>query len=329
MHTSPTAGADSMDNPNENPNENPIAALKAQRELADQREAALLQRVETLVDDLTAAVGKQPVRAFSAIVTLDGGMMGSIYGKLCFADGSLTVMSRYSGDDDADAHYGVAPQDRWWSNVDLTKCKPLWREKLMDDAVLASLFKAIGEQLRARVARIDASLAAVKKVVEAESAALDAEMSAALAAAGDENLARLWQEAVAATHIDTADALTRCSRFLEAVCAKILRERGLALPKDKSMQPLVKACLDTLTWPDAKEAEGDVRQLLGGIQSICNGIGALRTHFGTAHGASSHLPPLDRGYAVFVKQATVAAATFLLDRHQASPPIAGAPPEPS
>ncbi|WP_261529517.1 abortive infection family protein [Burkholderia multivorans] len=70
---------------------------------------------------------------------------------------------------------------------------------------------------------------------------------------------------------------------------------------------------------DAKEAEGDVRQLLGGIHSICGGIGALRTHFGTAHGASSHLPSLDPGYAVFVKQATVAAATFLLNRHQVSP----------
>ncbi|WP_186053788.1 abortive infection family protein, partial [Burkholderia gladioli] len=127
---------------------------------------------------------------------------------------------------------------------------------------------------------------------------------------------------------DSADALTRCNRFLEVVCSLILRKRGIPLPKDKSASPLVKVCLDTMTWPAEKQAEGDVRQLLGGIQSITNGIGALRTHFGTAHGATSHLPPLDRGYAVFVKQATVAAATFLLDRHQASSPGAPAAPMP-
>ncbi len=94
------------------------------------------------------------------------------------------------------------------------------------------------------------------------------------------------------------------------------------------MGPLVKACQNSLDWPAERELKDDVEQLLSGIRSICGGIGALRTHFGTAHGTSSHLPPLDPGYAVFVKHATVAAAHFLLNRHQVSAPTPAADPEP-
>ncbi|MBY4870745.1 abortive infection family protein [Burkholderia anthina] len=304
----------------DNPIENPIGALLAQRHRVEQKEAALQERVAVLTAGLTAAVGDQPVSALSDIVNLaQYGEYEWTYGKLHFADGRLSIEYRHSGDDQADDYHGVDDDERPWRSVALTECEQQWREKVMNAAVLASLFKEIGEQLGKREAQLDGSLAAVQQVVEAESAVLDAEMTDGLTATGDPNLTRLWQDAMAATHHDTADALTRCSRFLEAVCAKILRERGGEMPDDKSMGPLVKACQKSLDWPDARELKGDVEQLLGGIRSICGGIGALRTHFGTAHGASSHLPPLDRGYAVFVKQATVAAAHFLLNRHQASP----------
>ncbi|WP_175762297.1 abortive infection family protein [Burkholderia anthina] len=308
---------------------NPIGALKARRERLEQKEAALLARVETLIADLTNAVGEHLISAVSDITNLDQySEFEWTYGRLHFGDGRLSVQYRYSGDDHEADYHGDDEGERPWRSMTLTECIPVWRERLMTDVVLASLFKDIGEQLGNREAQLDGSLAAVQQIVEAESAALDAEMSAGLAATGDENLAQLWQDAVSATHHDTADALTRCSRFLEAVCATILRERGVELPDEKSMGPLVKACQKSLDWPDSRELKGDVEQMLGGIRSICGGIGALRTHFGTAHGASSHLPPLDPGYAVFVKQATVAAAHFLLNRHQASPPTSAGGPQP-
>ncbi|WP_186058812.1 abortive infection family protein [Burkholderia gladioli] len=203
----------------------------------------------------------------------------------------------------------------------LEECSQSLLDGLFQASVMESLLQSIGGEsdVKAREENAERTLGVLRTFLRAEAIALDTEMTDSLEAASDDTIAQLWRDAADAVHYDSADALTRCSRFLEAVCAKILRERGVALPKDKSLSPLVKACLETLTWPAEKEAEGDVRQLLGGIQSITNGIGALRTHFGTAHGATSHLPPLDRGYAVFVKQATVAAATFLLDRHQAGP----------
>lgn len=298
-----------------------IKAIVAAKKRVTEKETSVTDLARELAAALREECAGMDVFGISAVVSVDNPRVGDprqLSAFLQFGRGELHVMWYPRG--------LLRPEQlrgQWWRGAFLATapedCPLPWLQQLLTKTVIDSLLESIRGDVDERESRVDATLAEARVLLSAESAVFDAEMAESLTTTGDENLARLWQDAVSATHHDTADALTRCSRFLEATCAKILRERGIALPRDKSMQPLVKACLDTLTWPDAKEVEGDVRQLLGGIQSICNGIGALRTHFGTAHGASSHLPPLDRGYAVFVKQATVAAATFLLDRHQASP----------
>lgn len=292
-----------------------INARAAQLKRVQSKEESVRASVREIADALTNAFSHMSLSGKSATVRLDtvpGGDVIAVTLNLRYDSDRLLVIART----DNDAMPRALQESEWWPD----DCPTRWLEALFTDEVVGSLIKSIGgDDLDDKEAKLDGTLSAVRAMLSSESAAIDAEMVDGLATTDDENLSRLWRDAAYATHTDSADALTRCSRFLEAVCAKILRERGVVLPKDKSLSPLLKACLETLTWPAEKEAEGDVRQLLGGIHSITNGIGALRTHFGTAHGATSHLPPLDRGYAVFVKQATVAAATFLLDRHQASP----------
>ncbi|KWF00489.1 hypothetical protein WL80_02530 [Burkholderia ubonensis] len=297
-----------------------IKARAAQLKRVQTKKEAVQASVRELADTLESELGHLQVSGESSIVRVEAPSgVAEPPVELCwrFENHRLSVIAR------DETHHAFAGyfETTWTAD----QCPEYWLAPLVATDVVTSLIQNIGgDRLDDKEARLDGVLIAVRALLSAESAAIDAEMSESLDDVGDDNLLRLWQDAVDATHVDSADALTRCSRFLEATCAKILRERDVPLPKDKSMSPLVKACLDTLAWPDAKEAEGDVRQLLGGIQSICNGIGALRTHFGTAHGASSHLPPLDPGYAVLVKHATVAAAHFLLNRHQASRPAARA-----
>ncbi|MCA8171413.1 abortive infection family protein [Burkholderia gladioli] len=293
--------------------------------------------VTEIARELTAALQEEcaglDVFGVSKVVVVDQPSAGDPHrlgAFLQFGRGRLVVMWNPRGTIQTDRLAG-----QWWrgnfSAAVLEKCPLSWLQQLLTKPVIDSLLDSIRGDVDERESRVNATLAEARLLLSAESAVLDAEMAESLTTTGDENLTGLWQDAVEATHNDTADALTRCSRFLEAVCAKILRERGVELPDEKSMGPLVKACQKSLDWPDSRELKGDVEQLLSGIRSICGGIGALRTHFGTAHGASSHLPPLDPAYAVFVKQATVAVATFLLTRHQASPPTtraddASAPP---
>ncbi|KVL93094.1 abortive infection family protein [Burkholderia stagnalis] len=308
-----------------------IRAKLAQMKRVEAKEASVSVSVRELALALRDAFGGMNVSGESAVVTVEdpeGRSAFPLGAYLQYANDQLLAVWNPTGAIIRGQLGEAWARKHKYQAMRLETCPLPWLQRLLTQEVVASLIQSIGGDMDGREARVDAVMAEARALLSAESAQNDAEMTDSLTASGDENLSRLWQDAVDATRTDSADALTRCSRFLEAVCAKILRERGEELPADKSMGPLVKACQKSLTWPDAKEAEADVRQLLGGIQSICNGVGALRTHFGTAHGASSHLPPLDPGYAVFVKQATVAAATFLLDRHQASAPTARADPDP-
>lgn len=299
-----------------------IKARAAQIKRAMQKESAVLESAQTFANQLVDAFAEMDVSGQSIAVPVDDPerKLHGLEAYLSFTDGKLAVAYDPEGRASARPLFRVVPHVK----KQLGECPQDWLQKLFKGEVLKSLIHSIGggDEVAARDERAEDTLTEMRAFIHEESAAIDAEATASLEQFGREHLIRTWREAVDATHGDTADALTRCSRFLEAVCTLILRERGVELPAEKSMAPLVKACHKSLDWPESRELKGDVDQLQSGIRSICGGIGSLRTHFGTAHGASSHLPPLDPAYAVFVKNATAATAIFLLNRHQASPPAA-------
>ncbi|MFK4448489.1 hypothetical protein ABH944_008543 [Caballeronia udeis] len=293
-----------------------IGTLAAQQRRIEAKKAALIERARTLDAELNRAFDGADIAGVSSNVTLEQiGYDEYTYGYLCYRDGELTVGYRMTDDDVADAHHGVPDDQRSYSVRVLANCSPEWLERLLDEATLESLLGNIAARLCEREGRLDGSLSALQTILAAESAKLDGQMVERLEKTGDDTLQRLFDEAVDVAHLDAADGLTRSSRFLEAVCATILRERGTALPKDKSIVPLLDACVACLDWPD-KVALTDAKQLFAGVKSIAGGIGTLRSHFGTAHGASSHLPSLDASWAMLAKNAAAAVAIFLLSRHR-------------
>ncbi|WP_168795963.1 abortive infection family protein [Paraburkholderia aromaticivorans] len=294
-----------------------IGALAAQHRRIEAKKVALIKRARALDAELNRAFGGADIAGVSSNVTLEQiGYDEHAYGYLCYRDGELTVGYRTTDDDLADGHHGVPDEQRSYSVRQLANCSPEWLERLLDEAPLESLLGNIAARLCEREGRLDGSLSALQTILAAESAKLDGQMVDRLDKTGDDTLQRLFDEAVDVAHLDTADGLTRSSRFLEAVCATILRERGLPLPDNQSLGPLVNACIDGLELSAEKKALDDVRQFIGGVKSLCNGVGSLRTHFGTAHGASSHLPPLDASWAMLAKNAAAAVAIFLLSRHR-------------
>lgn len=301
-----------------------IKTITAQKRRIEAKQAELAEKAVALEAKLIEAFGEAGIYGVSSSVLLEEWQPdGYTYGWLAYGFGRLRVGHRTSEDDLADAHSGTPEDERSNSFTPQAECSPKWLVRLLDETTLASLLDNIVGDLTQEEERLDGSLSALRANLASESAKLDAAMAQSLEQTGDETLKGLWCEAVDATHTHTAYGLTRSSRFLESVCATILHEREVELPKDKSMSPLVKACIKSLEWPSDETAVEDVRQLTGGVASICGGIGSLRTHFGTAHEASSHLPPLEASYATFAKNATAAVAIFLISRHMA---VAKAPP---
>lgn len=85
---------------------------------------------------------------------------------------------------------------------------------------------------------------------------------------------------------DPASALTAACAILESVCKTYLEEEGHPLPTKQVLGSL---------WPEAAKhlglspkglADDDLKRILQGLYSIADGVAALRTHQGSAHGRS-------------------------------------------
>lgn len=297
-----------------------IKALAAQLKRVEAKRDALRDKAHELSAELNEAFGDRNIYASSAYTTLEETGLGeSIYGCLRYDGEELRVLYRTTDEDFEDYANGVPDSERSFNVRPLSLCPPAWLDSLLMPDSLNSLLANLGAALDRHEGLVDQSLEALDKFLAAESADIEAQMSASLAQMDSPALNRNWTAVLDATHLETADGLTRSSRMLESVCTVILQGREVPLPAEKSMTPLMKATLKSLAWPAESEVEGDVRQLIGGVQSIANAVGGLRTHFGTAHGASSHLPPLSPEFGELAKNACATAAIFLLSRHKRAP----------
>ncbi|MBN3831918.1 abortive infection family protein [Burkholderia sp. Ac-20344] len=296
---------------------NSIKALAAQHKQIQAKKAALYEKAVKLEADLNAAFGHGQIYAIGENTPLELEAPGEgTYGHLYYDGEELRVHFRHTDEDLHDDSLGITEDEHGYRSRALSDIDPKWLDRLFAPEQLESLFANLGAELNRREGQVDRSLAVADSILTTESAELAAQMSATLASIGNEVLTKNWGDVVDGTHLETADGLTRSSRMLESVCAWILSQRGIELPDKKTMPTLIKACLDALAWPEPGEAALDVRQLTGGVQSIANAVGTLRTHFGTAHGSSSHLPPLDPAFAILAKNACATVAIFLIDRHK-------------
>lgn len=298
---------------------NSIKSLSAQHKRVQAKRSALYEKAQDLAAALNEEFDRTGIYASSADTMLDQTGLGEgTYGRLSYDGEELRAIYRTTDEDLQDEAHGIPEEERGYHVRLLANCPPKWLDRLLAAETVDSLFASIGAELNQREGHVDQSLGALDKLLAAESAEIEEQMAVSLTELNNDTLNQNWAAVLDATHLETADGLTRSSRMLEAVCTAILNERGVQLPADKSLQPLLKACIKNLKWPAAKEALDDLNQLKGGVQSICNAVGSLRTHFGTAHGASSHLPPLDPEFGVLAKNACATVAIFLLSRHKQS-----------
>lgn len=96
-----------------------------------------------------------------------------------------------------------------------------------------------------------------------------------------------YQRAYDQVERDPSAALTAACAILESVCTHILEESGQALPKDKSLKPLWNETAQLLGLSPGNITDDDLKRILSGLYSIVDGVAAVRTHAGSAHGRSN------------------------------------------
>lgn len=130
------------------------------------------------------------------------------------------------------------------------------------------------------------------------------------------------ERALNSAETDPEDAVTSACSVVESVCRSILVELQIPLPQKKDIQSLYKAVREPLGLAPNKdgvpdEIRDDVRSILGGLNSAIQGVGALRTHGGDAHGRErGHVRSIDARIARLAIHSASAAALFLIETWQ-------------
>lgn len=122
-----------------------------------------------------------------------------------------------------------------------------------------------------------------------------------------------WNRALTRRNSDPEGAITMARTLLEATCKKILDELKENYSEKDDLPKLYKSLADKLNMSPDKQTEQIFKQILGGCQSVVNGLGSLRNKHSDAHGI------VKKSYKPSVRHAELAVnlagtmATFLFD----------------
>lgn len=127
--------------------------------------------------------------------------------------------------------------------------------------------------------------------------------------------------ALSSLETDPEDAITAACSTIESVCRSVLIELGEPLPAKKDVQGLFNAVKRPLGLsPDRSDLDSriadDVRTTLGGLATVIQGIGALRTHAGDAHGRERGYTRVDARIGRLSIHAASTVALFLIETWQ-------------
>ncbi len=95
-----------------------------------------------------------------------------------------------------------------------------------------------------------------------------------------------FERAYATVESDPPAAVTAACAIVESVCKTYLESVGEPLPSKQSIDPLWTATAKHLGLDPSILADIDLKKILSGLFNIAQGVGALRTHAGSAHGQS-------------------------------------------
>lgn len=127
-----------------------------------------------------------------------------------------------------------------------------------------------------------------------------------------------FNRAVSQLDGDPHAAITAASSIIEALCKTYTETFTLDLPAKQSIVPLWRVVQGHLGLNIDPTLEDDQKKILQGLASIIDGIGAYRTHIGSAHGRGTEPPTITVAEARLAVNASHSLVTFLMERWHGS-----------
>lgn len=127
-----------------------------------------------------------------------------------------------------------------------------------------------------------------------------------------------YERAYKSIESDPPAALTAACAILESVCKCYLEDEGLTLPNKQVLGTLWPEVANQLGLSPKSVADDDLKRILQGLFSIGDGVAALRTHQGSAHGKSEAKSyKLEPRHARLAVHAAHTMAMFVLETWEA------------
>jgi hypothetical protein len=130
-------------------------------------------------------------------------------------------------------------------------------------------------------------------------------------------ISEAWQKALDRRNDDPEGAITAARTLLESVCKHMLDERGIEYGDNADLPKLYGLTAEGLNLAPSQHTEDAFKKILGGAQSVVNGLANLRNRLGDAHGQGKRpVKPLPRHAELAVNMAG-SMASFLLATFEA------------
>lgn len=140
----------------------------------------------------------------------------------------------------------------------------------------------------------------------------DAAISATVQAVSSAFVQEAWQKALERRRSDPEGAITAARTLLESVCKHILDMAGATYDDSADLPKLYTLTAKQLKLSPSQHTEQLFKQILGGCQTVVEGLGSLRNRHSDAHGkGATGTKPLPR-HAELAVNLSGTMATFLL-----------------
>ena len=127
----------------------------------------------------------------------------------------------------------------------------------------------------------------------------------------------VWQKALERMSVDPEAAITSARTLLETVCKFILDESRHSYDDGIDLPALYRTTASLLNLSPDQHTESIFKQILGGCQSVINGLGSIRNKLGDAHGISQRRVRPSTRHATLAVNLSGAMCQFLLESFNA------------
>jgi hypothetical protein len=122
-----------------------------------------------------------------------------------------------------------------------------------------------------------------------------------------------FQRAVQNATASPREAISAASNILESVCKIIIADENLPAPSKQDLQSVWGVVRKHLGMDPSRIEDQDLQQILTGLLSVVHGIGSLRTHASSAHGAGKIQYKLEPRHARLAIHSAHTLCLFVLE----------------